>query len=155
MPASLTGITTPLSWQDYPKLLDMGPLWFVAMLLIFDIGHAIWWAWAARRNRVPLQETTNNPPSYRTTAAFILILAVTTYLIRIVIPLGRYVAGFPTLSYLPQYVSFFIIGTVAVALMELSLEHLLKFGLAAVITVPLCFAAAYLVLRIPFASRVL
>jgi hypothetical protein len=44
---------------------------------------------------------------------------------------------------------------VAVALMGLTLEHLLKFGLAAVITVPLCFAAAYLVLKIPFASRVL
>jgi hypothetical protein len=39
--------------------------------------------------------------------------------------------------------------------MGLSLEHLLKFGLAAAITVPLCFAAAYLVLKIPVASRVL
>jgi len=41
------------------------------------------------------------------------------------------------------------------ALMGLSLEHLLKFGLAAVMTVPLCFAAAYLVLKILFASMVL
>lgn len=48
-----------------------------------------------------------------------------------------------------------IIVFVAVALMGLTLEHLLKFGLAAVITVPLCFAAPYLVLKIPFASRVL
>ena len=48
-----------------------------------------------------------------------------------------------------------VIVFVAVALMGLSLEHLLKFGLAAVITVPLCFAVAYLVLKIPVASRVL
>jgi len=41
------------------------------------------------------------------------------------------------------------------ALMGLSLEHLFKFGLAAVMTVPLCFAAAYLVLKILFASMVL
>ena len=39
MPASLTGITTPLTWQAYPHLLGMGPLWFVAMLLIFDFGY--------------------------------------------------------------------------------------------------------------------
>ena len=256
MPASVSGITTPLSWQAYPQLVGFGPMWFVAMLLVFDVGFAIWWA--ARRNRMPRQESSNEPPRYRAIAAFILVLALTSYLSRIVIPIGEFVAGFPTLSYLPQYVSFFIIGIVAVrhnwlrnvpksmgragfalvlvatiivfpiaisggatnvagygswqsavyavwdstvavgmslglitlfrdrfnwsgsftrflqrhsytvyviqapiivfvvvALMGLSLEHLLKFGLAAVITVPLCFAAAYLVLKIPFASRVL
>ena len=42
MPASLTGITTPLAWQAYPHLLGMGPLWFVAMLLIFDWGYDVW-----------------------------------------------------------------------------------------------------------------
>jgi len=256
MPASLSGITTPLSWQAYPQLIGFGLAWFLAMLLIFDIGFAIWWA--IRRNRAPRQESSNEPSRYRIIAAFILVLALTSYLIRIVIPIGEYVAGFPTLSYLPQYLSFFIIGIVAVrhnwlrnipksmgrvgfalvlvatitlfplaltggitnvagygswqsaiyalwdstvavgmslglitlfrdrfnwsgsfsrflsrhsytvyvisapiivfvavALMGLSLEHLLKFGLAAAITVPLCFAAAYLVLKIPFASRVL
>jgi peptidoglycan/LPS O-acetylase OafA/YrhL len=256
MPASVSGITTPLSWQASPQLVGFGPMWFVAMLLVFDIGFAIWWA--ARRNRMPRQESSKEPPRYRAIAAFILVLALTSYLIRIAIPIGEFVAGFPTLSYLPQYVSFFIIGIVAVrhnwlrnvpksmgragfalvlvatiivfpiaisggatnvagygswqsavyavwdstvavgmslglitlfrdrfnwsgsftrflqrhsytvyviqapiivfvvvALMGLSLEHLLKFGLAAVITVPLCFAAAYLVLKIPFASSVL
>lgn len=44
---------------------------------------------------------------------------------------------------------------VAVTRIGLSLEHLLRFGLAAVITVPLCFAAAYLVQKIPFMSRAL
>jgi surface polysaccharide O-acyltransferase-like enzyme len=256
MPASLSGITTPLSWQAYPQLVGFGLAWFLAMLLIFDIGFAIWWV--IRRNRAPRQESSNEPPRYQIIAAFILVLALTSYLIRIVIPIGEYVAGFPTLSYLPQHLSFFIIGIVAVrhnwlrnipksmgrggfalvlvatitllplaltggitnvagygswqsavyalwdstvavgmslglitlfrdrfnwsgsfsrflsrhsytvyvisapiivfvavALMGLSLEHLLKFGLAAAITVPLCFAVAYLVLKIPFASRVL
>ncbi|MBZ0293316.1 MAG: acyltransferase family protein, partial [Anaerolineae bacterium] len=36
MPARLTGITTPLSWEAYPRLIGLGPLWFVAMLLIFS-----------------------------------------------------------------------------------------------------------------------
>jgi glucan biosynthesis protein C len=42
MPASLTGITSPLTCQAYPHLPGMGPLWFVAMLLIFDFGYAAW-----------------------------------------------------------------------------------------------------------------
>jgi len=100
MPASLSGITTPLSWNDYPQLVGFGPIWFVAMLLIFDIGYAIWWA--ARRNRVPRQERNDEPPRYRAKAAFILLLALTSYVIRIVIPTGEFVAGFPTLSYLPS-----------------------------------------------------
>ena len=226
------------------------------MLLVFDIGYAIWWA--TRRNHVTRHGSSDKPPRYRAIAAFILLLAVTSYLIRIVIPATEFVAGFPTLSYLPQYLSFFIIGVfavrhnwfltvpksmgrvgfalalvatitifplavsggityaagngywqsavyalwdstvavgmalglitlfrerinwsgsrsrflqrhaytvyviqapiivfVALGLKGLSIEHLLKFGLAAVITVPLCFAVAYLVLKIPFASRVL
>ena len=116
MLVSLIHFTTPLSWQAYPKLIGFGPIWFVAMLPIFDIGYAIWWAWAARRNRVPRQERSDEPPRYRVIVAFILLLALASYLIRIVIPLGEYVAGFPTLSYLPQYLSFFVIGTVAVHL---------------------------------------
>jgi len=252
----LTHIATPLTWQDYSKLVGFGPIWFIAMLLIFDIGFAIWCV--ARRSRVPSRERSEEPPRYRTIAAFMIVLAVMTYLIRIVIPLDKFVAGFPTISYLPQYLSFFIIGTVAVrhnwfravpksmgrvgfalvlvatitlfplailsgatnffgagtwqsavyalwdstvavgmslglvtffrerinwsgsftrflqrhsytvyiiqapiivfvavGLIGLSLEHLLKFGLAALITVPLCFAVAYLVLKLPYASRVL
>ena len=232
-------------------------MWFVAMLLIFDIGYAIWWSWAAQ-NRASRQERSDKPPRYQVIAAFVLLLALTSYLIRIIIPIDRFVLGYPTIAYLPQYLSFFLIGIVAVghnwfmnvpksmgrvgfalalvatitlfplailnggtnfvgygswqsaayalwdstvavgmslglitlfrerinwsgsvarclqrhsytvyviqspiivfvaiALMGLYVEHLLKFGLAAVITVPLCFVTAYLVLKIPYASKVL
>ena len=105
-------IATPLTWQDYPKLVGFGPIWFIAMLLIFDIGFAIWCV--ARRNRPRPNGGTEEPPRYRTIAVFIIVLAVATYLIRIAIPLDKFVAGFPTISYLPQYLSFFIVGTVAV-----------------------------------------
>jgi hypothetical protein len=43
----------------------------------------------------------------------------------------------------------------AVALRGIDLEPLLKFGMAAVITVPTCFAIAYMVRKIPLASRIL
>jgi peptidoglycan/LPS O-acetylase OafA/YrhL len=48
-----------------------------------------------------------------------------------------------------------IIVFLALTLRPIHPEQLLKFGLAAVIAVPLCFAAAYVVRKIPFASRVL
>jgi len=36
-----------------------------------------------------------------------------SYLVRIVVPIGKDVLEFPTLAYLPQYLSFFVLGTVA------------------------------------------
>jgi fucose 4-O-acetylase-like acetyltransferase len=36
-----TPITTPFI-QLYPNLIGVGPLWFVAMLLLFDFGYVIW-----------------------------------------------------------------------------------------------------------------
>jgi glucan biosynthesis protein C len=253
MPASLTGITTPLTWQQYPGLIGFGPLWFVVMLLIFYFGYAAWRL--VKRNRPQLPETATLPPGNLALGVFILALA--SYLIRIVLPLGKYLLHFPSLAYLPQYVSFFILGVVAyrrdwlrtipnstgktgflvalgatlilfplalsgklnflgngtwqsavyalwdsifsvgmclglitffrsrfnhsssfgqflsrhaytvfivhapvivylaIALRNLQLEHLLKFGLMALVGVPLCFAAAFLVRKIPFASRIL
>jgi surface polysaccharide O-acyltransferase-like enzyme len=111
MPASLTGITTPLTWQAYPHLLGMGPMWFVAMLLIFTFGYAAWRM--LTRNWAPASMNKSSPPSYLCISVFILALAGASYLVRIVVPIGRNVLGFPTLSYLPQYVSFFVIGIVA------------------------------------------
>jgi len=40
-------------------------------------------------------------------------LATNSYLLRITIPIGKNVFGFPTISYLPQYLSFFALGIIA------------------------------------------
>ena len=111
MPASLTGITTPLTWQAYPHLLGMGPLWFVAMLLIFDFGYAAWRM--LTRNRTSYSMSKSSLPSHLLIIVFILALALVSYLVRIVVPMGKDVLDFPTISYLPQYLSFFVLGTVA------------------------------------------
>jgi glucan biosynthesis protein C len=111
MPAELTGITTPLSWRAYPFLLGMGPLWFVALLLIFDFGYAGWRRMTA--NRMSSTEVIPPFPSTLGVGIFIIALAAASYLMRMVIPMGRQVLGFPTLSYLPQYLCLFILGTVA------------------------------------------
>jgi surface polysaccharide O-acyltransferase-like enzyme len=117
MPASLTGITTPLTWQAYPRLIGLGPLWFVAMLLIFTFGYAAWRR--LTRNRTSSSMSRSSPPSYLHIGIFILALALVSYLVRIIVPLGEDVSlfvdflSFPTIAYLPQYLSFFVLGTVA------------------------------------------
>ena len=48
-----------------------------------------------------------------------------------------------------------LIILLAVALKELQLAPLPKFALVATLSVPLCFLVAFLVRRLPFASRIL
>ena len=111
MPASLTGITESPTWLMYPALLGLGPLWFIAMLLIFDFGYSAWRM--LTRNRTSSSMSRSSLPSYLRIGIFILALALVSYLVRIVVPMGKDVLDFPTLSYLPQYLSFFVLGTVA------------------------------------------
>jgi peptidoglycan/LPS O-acetylase OafA/YrhL len=111
MPAELTGITNPLSWQAYPFLLGLGVAWFLALLLIFNFGYAAWRR--LTRNRTPSTTIKSSTPSYLGIGIFILGLALVSYLVRIIIPIGREVLDFPTLGYLPQYLSLFVVGTVA------------------------------------------
>jgi peptidoglycan/LPS O-acetylase OafA/YrhL len=122
-PISLTGlyvepaprITAPLTWasfsQLYPDFISMGPTWFLALLLIFSFGYAAWRG--LTRKRKPSSVGEYPPPSYLGIVIFILGLALVSYLVRIFIPIGREVLGFPTLAYLPQYLSLFIVGAIA------------------------------------------
>ena len=107
------GLPLPLAWtwQFYVNSVGTGPLWFVEMLLIFEIGYSIW---RFASGDLSGQKEKRPPfPSYRKIAFFILLLAIASYLIRIVLPIGGSVLGFPSLFDLPQYLSFFVIGTVA------------------------------------------
>jgi len=105
------GITLPLTWKAYFASTAPGPLWFVALLLIFDFSYA---AWRVTSRKTAERRSSGYPPhTYRVVIAFILLLAAVTYLVRIIVPMGQYVLFFPTLSYLPQYASFFLIGITA------------------------------------------
>jgi glucan biosynthesis protein C len=116
MPAALLakgGITLPLTWRNYIQFIGPGPLWFVAMLLIFDLGY-VGYRVAFAKGNTAIQQTRSTPfPKCRTIAVFILLLALASWLVRIVVPIATYVVFFPTLGYLPEYMSFFIIGTMA------------------------------------------
>jgi glucan biosynthesis protein C len=81
------------------------------MLLAFDFSYAA--SRPATRNR-PTDSTNDSAlPNYRMIVVFVLALSLASYLIRIAVPLGTNVSIFPSLAYLPQYLSFFIIGIIA------------------------------------------
>lgn len=117
MPGELTGITTAPTLDIYPDLIGLGPLWFVAMLLMFSFGYVGWRALTG--NRAYVEDSPRLRLTYTRIAAFILALAIVTYLFRIVVPLGQPVnlfvdfLSFPSIAYLPQYISFFVIGIIA------------------------------------------
>jgi peptidoglycan/LPS O-acetylase OafA/YrhL len=112
MPAELTGITTPLSFEAlFPDFIGLGPLWFVAMLLIFCIGYALWrWLTKSRGKSTSHQSSF---PGYIGIGVFVLVLAGISFLMRMVVPIGEHVRGFPTLAYFPQYLSLFVLGVFA------------------------------------------
>jgi len=110
MPAELTGITDPLTLGAYPFLLGLGVAWFLALLLVFNFGYAVW-RWLTR-NRKP-SRANESTPTYLGIVVFTLSLAVVSYFLRIIIPMGKEIFDFPTLAYLPQYLSLFIVGVVA------------------------------------------
>lgn len=90
--------------------LGSGPLWFVLALLAFDLSYVLF-----RRLTKP-RPAVAKPLSDRGILLFAAGLALATYALRIVIPLGTWVPviDFPTSAYLPEYVSFFAVGTMAV-----------------------------------------
>ncbi|WP_031465238.1 acyltransferase family protein [Sciscionella sediminilitoris] len=99
---------TPL--EDYPHTIGSGPLWFVLALLVFDAGYALFRHLTRNRGARTLR-----PLTVPMVAGFVAILALLTYVLRIVLPIGSWVpvVDFPTSAYLPQYLGFFAMGTVA------------------------------------------
>jgi hypothetical protein len=92
--------------------LGVGPLWFVAALLIFSLVYALW--------RLAIKSPTTPPPGKGTApsnlaiAGFALALGLLTFVVRIWTPVGKEfeLLGFQ-LAHFVQYIAMFIVGIVA------------------------------------------
>jgi surface polysaccharide O-acyltransferase-like enzyme len=101
-----------LAGNTTASLFSLGPMWFAVMLLVFDLGYLTWQTIMKNRAERPAAE--NHPQlTFPKVALFTLVLAAASYLFRIVIPYGTWILGFPSLDYLTQYLSFFLIGMLA------------------------------------------
>jgi glucan biosynthesis protein C len=100
---------------DYGKHyrgLDTGPLWFVEALLIFSIVYALWWRLA--KPAVHKVRSEGVAPGNMAMVLFALAVGLITFIVRIWLPVGWWFVPlnfqFP---HFPQYISLFILGTIA------------------------------------------
>jgi glucan biosynthesis protein C len=98
--------------DTYLHTIGTGPLWFVVLLLVFDCSYAAFRH--STRNR-QARAHAPRPPRFRLILLYGLVPALITYSWRIVVPIGFWlpVVDFPSSGYLPQYVTFFVLGIVA------------------------------------------
>jgi uncharacterized membrane protein YcfT len=82
-------------------------------------------------------------------------LGVITLLRKLIDRQGKFSRFVSQHSYTVYVIHIPIVVFVGVALKGIELGSLLKFGMATVIAVPLCFAIAYIVRKVPLASKIL
>ncbi|WP_407312296.1 acyltransferase family protein [Desulfosporosinus sp. SB140] len=104
--------THGLAGNTAASLFALGPMWFAVMLLVFDLGYLAWRTVGKNRPESPVLEN-RMLLTFPRVALFTLALAAASYLLRIAVPYGIPVLGFPSLGYLAQYLSFFLIGMLA------------------------------------------
>jgi glucan biosynthesis protein C len=94
------------------RTIEVGSLWFVEALLMFSLCYVLWWRWSGRSHgRV---ESVGKVPSDRKLAIFALGIGLVTFVVRMVYPVGRILWPFAfNLAHFPQYIAWFIAGTVA------------------------------------------
>jgi glucan biosynthesis protein C len=91
----------------YFKNLGTGPLWFVLALMIFSIIYILW-----RNLFSSINSKKITFPKNKTILAFIILLGVLSFAVRLVYPTGKEFLGMQ-LGYFPQYILLFGLGIVA------------------------------------------
>jgi len=95
--------------------VEMGPLWFLAQLLVYDLLYALWRVGLARQGRS--DDWKPSPPGDRAILVYALALAIAGALVRVFYPQDVWVRILwvipAELAHMPQYVSLFVIGLLA------------------------------------------
>jgi Acyltransferase family len=93
-------------FMDAEPFLDTGPMWFVAVLLIYSLAYAAW------RSRRPPRATAQ-PISGGTLVRLAAALSAATILVRLVFPFDGHQVAELQLWQWPQYLALFGLGIVA------------------------------------------
>lgn len=99
-------------WRFFLGDENIGPLWFLGVLLIFTLAYAL-----LRLIRPAVAPSPEEPGSTRLRARQIVLFAVALglalYAWRITVPVGTSLLGIPSASHLPQYAGMFVVGILA------------------------------------------
>ena len=104
-------------WGFYSTfLLQMrgvtGVVWFLALLLLFDLFYVVWRGMTS--HRISALTRIGKLPSYRAIFGFIFVLGLVTFIVRIWWPAGWIFLPLNVpVGYLPQYISLYILGLLA------------------------------------------
>jgi glucan biosynthesis protein C len=96
----VTGIRDSPAWADYPDLIGIGPLWFVAMLFTFSAGYVTWRT--LTKDRGWFAVSASSLPDTRRIGIFVLALALVSFLLHIIVPLGESVNVFADFISFPR-----------------------------------------------------
>ena len=96
----------------HEKGIANGPVWFIAVLLLFSLIYAAWRVLS--RHRTHTTAGAWKLPGYRAIFGFIFALGLVSFIVRIWWPAGWIfqLLNVPV-GYLPQYISFYILGLIA------------------------------------------
>jgi hypothetical protein len=99
-------------WRYYLSSTGTGVAWFIAALLLFSLGYALWRRFA--KPTAGQQRADAAPPAARLIIAFTLGLTLVSYLARIPFSVGYFAPWINfQFGYFPQYLAFFGVGLLA------------------------------------------
>jgi Acyltransferase family len=101
---------------DDEPILDTGPMWFVAVLLVYSLAYAAWRSWRQRgaaEGDLPRRSDRGAPLSGRTLLALAAAISLATAVVRLVFPIASPQTGQSHLWQWPQFVTMFGLGIVA------------------------------------------
>jgi hypothetical protein len=102
--------------SDDEPVLDTGPMWFVAVLLVYSLAYAAWRSWRRRRaigDDPRAASHQSGPLSGRTLVVLAAGISLATILVRLVFPIASPQIGQSHLWQWPQFVAMFGLGIVA------------------------------------------
>ena len=100
-------------WQDFvgaDPFLDTGTLWFLLVLLLFSSVYA---GWARLRAGAPTRRPAGRAPTGRTLVLLAALVAVTTFLVRLALPLDSAQPAGLHLWQWPECIALFSLGILA------------------------------------------
>ncbi len=135
----------PFKWNF---TYEVGHLWFLQALLIFALIYAAYRAWSDRTpNQQRFRFFPDRLPSDRSMVLSIIVLSTLTFVVRIVYPVGKWMAPGFQFAHFVHYTFAFFVGILAYRgdwLNRLGRDKARRWGLVALVMLPIFFMVAIL-----------
>jgi len=142
-------LSVVMKGEPFAPRIDYSPghLWFLQALLIFAVLYVLYRTWADRTSSTPrFQYFQDRFPPDKALVLSIIALAILTFTVRVVFPIGVWVGGLQ-LAHFVHYIFSFYVGILAYRgdwFNRLEREQARRWGIVALVTMPLFFVVVIL-----------